>query len=642
MRNNFYLVIIFCFFSPSLFSQDKELGIVLIEDLEQKRHPNDTAAVAAILYKKGVVSFGYDFNGPVLVTRVKTRIKIYKKDGYEWANNVVKYFSNGMVGENVEFFNAATYNLTNDEIIITKLLADAHLDTKLNAYQYQKSIIFPDIKEGTIIEYEYILTSPFIRDIRDWDFQATIPVDYSEYTTILPEALTYQIIKKGFEEIKIVSEKSVKFGGTEVRAMYTAENLPAIKDEIFVDNIQNYIAAISHEISGVKIPGKPDINFSTDWEAVTKTIYKNGGLADELKKTNYFEKDIDLIIKDKTNEEKIVAIFNHVQSTIAWDKNESYYCAEGVKKAYKKKIGNSAEINLMLIAMLRYAGINANPVILSTTENGIAIYPSIHAFNYVIAAIEVDDKKTLLDATEKLTTPNVLPERALNWYGRLIRKDGSSEDVNLTENISKETINIMVSIDPNGDLSGRCRRSNWDQNAYFFRLQALDSKEDPVDNLEHDYRIKNVDHYVIENEKETSKPLVQSFSFLDSNSIDKIGDKIYISPLLFFTLKANPFNQEKRQYPINFQYLKETKFIFILEFPEGYAIESIPSSINIKTENDIFMFKYSISNVANKIQINASSAIGVVNVKKELYPVLKDFFQKILEKQSEKIVLKKI
>jgi hypothetical protein len=37
--------------------------------------------------------------------------------------------------------------------------------------------------------------------------------------------------------------------------------------------------------------------------------------------------------------------------------------------------------------MLRY-GLNANPVLVSTRSNGIAMFPNRTAFNYVIAAVE--------------------------------------------------------------------------------------------------------------------------------------------------------------------------------------------------------------------------------------------------------------
>lgn len=55
-----------------------------------------------------------------------------------------------------------------------------------------------------------------------------------------------------------------------------------------------------------------------------------------------------------------------------------------MRKAYKDKTGNIADINLMLTAMLRSAGLTANPVLVSTRSNGIALFPNRNAFNYVI------------------------------------------------------------------------------------------------------------------------------------------------------------------------------------------------------------------------------------------------------------------
>jgi hypothetical protein len=64
-----------------------------------------------------------------------------------------------------------------------------------------------------------------------------------------------------------------------------------------------------------------------------------------------------------------------------------------------------AEINLMLTAMLRYAGLDANPVLTSTRDNGIAVFPTRTAYNYVIASVKIADKQYLLDATSKYTLP---------------------------------------------------------------------------------------------------------------------------------------------------------------------------------------------------------------------------------------------
>ena len=70
-------------------AQEFKLGKVSVAELEEKEHPKDPSAVAAILFKKGDVRFEYSQDkGFEMVTVVKTRIKIYKKEGYEWANQV--------------------------------------------------------------------------------------------------------------------------------------------------------------------------------------------------------------------------------------------------------------------------------------------------------------------------------------------------------------------------------------------------------------------------------------------------------------------------------------------------------------------------------------------------------------------------
>ena len=78
----------------SLNAQEFELGKVSIKELEEKKHPTDTSAAAAILYTKGKTSFSYsDAKGFSVITEVETRIKIYKKEGYDWANKTVEFYS---------------------------------------------------------------------------------------------------------------------------------------------------------------------------------------------------------------------------------------------------------------------------------------------------------------------------------------------------------------------------------------------------------------------------------------------------------------------------------------------------------------------------------------------------------------------
>ncbi len=630
-KKSLVIVFVILFFS-NVNAQEYKLGKVSIAELQEKSHPKDSSAVAAILFKTGSVYF----DDLTTITKVSTKIKIYKKDGYDWANEVILHYIDG---ENVSFYDAITYNLVDGKIEKTKLKSDGEFEQNINRYFSQKKITMPNVKVGCIIEFEYIIRSGNFGSLRDWYFQSSIPVNYSEYKVKLPKFLTFNKKSKGFLFPKLSSEPTYNQETSEV---YKLENVPAMTKEAFVNNIDNYRASISHELAMVSIPGRYYKSFSTDWESVTKTIYEEANFGDELNKTGYFEDDIKNLIKDlKTRKETIDAIFNFVKSRIKWNDYGGYSCNDGVKKAYKDKTGNVAEINLMLTAMLRYAGLNANPVLVSTRSNGIAMFPSHSAFNHVIGAIELDDSQILLDATEKYSLPNVLPSEDLNWFGRLIRKDGTSTSVDLMPNtLSRETTNMSIILKSEGSADGKIRIQLTDHEALEFRKENLvTSKDTYLEELENKNNNIEISDYVRENDLDLSKPIVESYSFKDTKDIEVINGKIYISPMLFLATKENPFKQEVREYPVDFGYPMQSKCNINIEIPEGYVVESMPAPINIVTGDDIGAFKFVIVNTDNKIQVAITSTINTAIVASDFYPVLKGFYQQMIDKQNEKIVL---
>ena len=117
---------------------------------------------------------------------------------------------------------------------------------------------------------------------------------------------------------------------------------------------------------------------------------------------------------------------------MTWNGNISKYKDLGVKKAFQERTGNVADINLMFIAMLRSAGIDANPVLLSTRKNGIPIVPTLKGLNYVIAAARNDEGNYyLMDATSKYSIPNLLPTRTNNWNGHFVTENGLNKTISL-------------------------------------------------------------------------------------------------------------------------------------------------------------------------------------------------------------------
>jgi hypothetical protein len=682
------LLFLLLFLFSKTNAQDFKLGKVSVAELQEKSHPKDPAAVAAILYKKGVTGVGYFGNHKGFsYTEVEMRIKIYTKEGFNWAIQTVDLKKGMSIEESVVFSDAVTYNLVDGKIETTKLRSEGKNKESINKYLEIESINMPDVKEGSIIEFKYLVKTDDLSSLRDFYFQENIPVNFVEYTTHLPEFCSYETRQKGFLSPRIsVSKKtnSIKWmvekvtvtngrktyqpitlqrnshsgrsveretysnGNTdyiEVKTNYTLENVPAIVDDAFTNNVSNYASVLEQKLSVINYPSDSFKQYIPTWESVVKTIYESDDFKEELNKIGYFEGDIkSLLIGLKTPYEKIDVIYDYVKTNIKWNDSYGYSCDDGVKRAYKDKTGNIAEINLMLTAMLRYGGLEANPVLVSTRSNGIAAFPNSMAYNYVIAAVETPSGRVLLDASDKFSTPNVLPFRTLNWVGSLIRKNGTSDVVDLMPKVNSSTTVMMnYTIDKKGAISGKLRKQQTDYNAMTFRKKVDNVTEDSyLEKLESENRKIEVTSYSRQNEKDLKLPVMETYSFTGSNLCEIIGDKIYISPMLFLSGTKNPFQQEVREYPVDYGFPFTEKNTINIQIPDGYAIENVPAPAVITMQDDLGSFTFITNVLGSQIQISIINQVNKAIIPSEYYSMLKNYYQGMLDKQNEKIILTKV
>ncbi|MGZ5135382.1 MAG: hypothetical protein ACXWCG_09535 [Flavitalea sp.] len=98
----------------------------------------------------------------------------------------------------------------------------------------------------------------------------------------------------------------------------------------------------------------------------------------------------------------------------------------------------------MLIAMLRKAGIKADPLILSTRSHGYtnAMYPLMDRFNYLVCDVEIDGKETYLDASRPGLGFGKLGYQCYNGHARVIGE--SARPIELDPVSVKETKNTIV------------------------------------------------------------------------------------------------------------------------------------------------------------------------------------------------------
>jgi Domain of Unknown Function with PDB structure (DUF3857)/Transglutaminase-like superfamily len=670
MKIKITLLLITAFFITSInIAQEVKFGKVSKEELEEQFYPQDSDANAAVLFKMRRTGYEYDGStGWRLITKVHERLKLYNKDGFEYATTKVPIYSKGSKSESFSV-KAYTYNLEGGKVEKSKLSKSDIFDEEITENWSSRNFTMPNLKEGSVIEWEYTITSPYFSNINDVICQYDIPIKYMEFNIEIPEYFVFKYFPSRYYPIKVNQSnnprkisysyrtKDQSIGGAKTSLnnesielnekifSSVTKNIPALVEEPYVNNINNYRAKVKFEMTAYVPKYGSHEYFNTTWNAVTKTIYENNFFGDQLNKKGHFKDDLANIIEGITlPQERMQAIFQFVKTKIKWNEIYGKYTStKGIKNAYNEGTGNVAEINLTLIAMLREAGLNANPVLVSTRSHGIQLFPTTDGFNYVIAGVETKDNVILLDATEKYSSPDVLPLRNLNWEGRLIREHGSSTKINLyPSKYNTKNVKLSTKLDQEGVISGMMITTYTNLNALQYRDKYISLAEDElISILEAKNNAIEIEKIRLNNKSDILKPLVEMVKFACDNQVDVIGDKIYISPLLFLSVHENPFKQEERLYPIDYGSAWKNEIKVAIEMPEGFTIESIPEDFSLLLPDNLGTHILKTEVVNNKINVTSQTKINNPIIGSNYYKTLKDLYKQVIDKQLEKIVLVK-
>ncbi|ARV09337.1 hypothetical protein BTO05_06685 [Winogradskyella sp. PC-19] len=653
-------------------AQDFKFGKVSKEELQENVHPIDSSANAAVLSKKEDVYFIFtNYDGFMQHREVTERIKIYNKEGYDWATKKIYLYegSSGATKEKVSSVKGYTYNLKGDKVEKTKLKKDGIFEEDINDYTEVNTITMPNVQDGCVIEYTYKIVSPFIA-IDDFTFQYDIPINKLDVKIITPQFYRYNKFNntkasyfpriKESREKKTLPTKKASFLGTsatENTSTYnnsnnsyyqdvltiSESNVPALKAEAFAGSMNNYVSKMSMELAAILNEyGSETKSFSSTWEGVSKTINKLASFGGQLKRTNFFEDDITSVTASAENDFQKAAILSaFVKSKVKWNGYYGVSAYKGTKDAYKEGEGNVADINLLLIAMLKSQGVEANPVLVSTRNNGIPLYPTQKGFNYVICMVEDQGKYILLDASERFSSVNVLPERALNWQGRLIKDDGSSSWVSLmSSQQSLESTSLNVKMAEDLSVSGKVRQIVKSNMSLSYKKKYIGlSKDDQVKAIERNKGAIEVSN--LELEDKDGNTFSGSYDYVLNDAVEDIGGKLYFSPLLFLAEKENPFKLDERQYPIDFSVPLKQKNIVNIMLPEGYQVESLPQSEVMEFAGGKIKYSFILKENGNFIQLSTEFDLQTPFVGSADYVVFKEFFGKVVAKQAEQIVLSK-
>lgn len=659
MKKLFTILLLITFITTGLNGQEPKFGNVTMDEMNMTVYPQDTSAVALILLKKGETRFIHsELSGFQFEYTLQMKIKILKNEGLEFCNQEVSFYQeNRTTGEKITGLNGTTYNLENGKITKTKLSKEFINDENVDEKWILRKFTMPAAKVGSVIEFKYTLVSDYFYDLRDFKFQSSAPTLYTSYQVTIPEYFYYNTNVQGYESIKTARKpvnesfnvnyrddagrlRSENFRCGAEELTFVGRNLSAIRNEPYLWTLNDYISMVSFELKQIKYPWTTVRNFSSSWENIDKELFSSSSFGGNLKRTGYFK---DEVAKDISLENAKI-IQNMVKSRVKWNE-KNRVVPTNLKDALKDGLGSSADINFLLINALKAAGFEAYPVVLSTRSNGRLpmANPSATALNYVITALKIDTAFYFTDASAKYGDWNILPPKCMVPQARIMVNETRASWVDLTKVSSGFfIINNIMEFTDSGLL---CKVTGIDRgnSAYSFRSNYYAQKNE----AEYIEKIESQLSAEIENFKVTGADNPDEdvkVEFVLKKDIAGLGDEyIYFSPIVFKPFSENPFKNETRKFPVNFDYPEIYRQIINIHIPEGYVVEELPKSEKIVFgDNDDLSFTYRIANDPQKVSLQYVFQTNNLLILPTEYEALKDFFSKIVMKNSEQIVLKKI
>lgn len=666
---SFLLSVAFSQQSGNTIKPNLKYGKPSKEELSLTSFTPDPTATAIYLIRKGVSSFSYK-DGFQLVTEHWVRIKVLKPQGVSYADVSVPYYSPSDKDEGQERasdINGCSYNLENGKCVETPLKRDLISDERVNQHIRVLKFSLPAVKEGTVIEYHYKLYSDYFAHIDNWMMQEELPVVYNQYKITIPHIFIYNIELRGKDWIETKEKDSSVHATTTKQSglanipedfsmsarelTFTSQNLPAIRqDEAYCWCPEDYKIQVSFDLQGTQYPGREYEPYSQKWEDVDKQLTKptHEQFGAHLSFNNPFKEEAKAAFtSEMTFEQRIITAFHVLKQKLSWNGKYQLY-SKDLAKVIKAGNGSNADLNFILMGILKDYGLQSYPVVLSRRSTGMLPFnfPSLQKLNTFLVAVYNNDTQqyTYLDSSMELPALNVLPLDLCVTKARILAPHEPEEKkwvdlINLHSNIAYMHINATVQ---DGQIRGHRMTQLQGQEAMEYQQKRIRQRKDsliftPSSNSKEKFAFRNLK---VESDHYDPTQIKEEFDFMIN--AEKTGGRLYINPMIFPQLNHNPFIQTERILPVEFQYPYKYNLICSLTLPEGYEVEEIPQSYSVRTEDDKLQCRYMIERTGNKVTLSYVFQLRTHILPPDQYKQLQDIWTKVIEKNQALIVLKKI
>lgn len=664
----------FLIISSPLLAQDKlpvKFGKVAIEDFDVRSTLIDSNTNAVVIADAGHSEFAANTNELTFSLRFKQqrRIKILNNKGFDAGTVIIPIYVTRNNAETFSGFEASTYNVDNGKITTVKVDKSSVFTEQVNENWVYKKFTFPALKEGSIIEYSYEIKSDFFFNLHDWVFQGQYPVLWSQYEVSIPEFFRFVILAQGYHPY-IINKKDEEFASYSFRSsqlevgkgfkdtdfkisgkvnyyLWAMKDIPALKEEPYTTTVANSVAKIEFQLKEVAFPGETVKPYMSTWQKVGQQLRYDDDFGQLIYKPNtWLNEVVAPVVKGVADTEaKAREIYKYIRDNFSCSNVNGWRVSTNLKEVVKNKTGTAADLNMLLIAMLRSQDMMAEPVLLSTRQHGYTseVYPQMDKYNYLVAHLFSKGKDYYLDGATPRLGFNKLPLKVYNGQARVITKEDALPVYFLPDSLAEAKFKtVFIENGEQGAVSGfgNCKLG------YFTSL-----------NLRNEIAETGIEQY--KTAVKASYPDDIEISSIDFDSLDQLEepvelkfdfkvngfgetDIVYFNPMLGQELKKNPFSAAERYYPVEMPFTMDDMYMLTMDIPKGYKIDELPQSSRMVLNEDEGVFEYIISADETTIRLRCRLSVSKTFFPNEDYQTLRDFYGFAVKKQAEQIVFKKI
>lgn len=606
------------------------------ELLGLNQNPFDPGSGALIVFNDGMLRVFYTGDVWWELT-IYRRIKVFNETGREYATVTIPYHRQEKISDI-----RARVILRNGETVDMKSNTVADLPGP-DRYGKIKKFTIPGVEDGSIIEYQYKNTSENIFHLYPWFFQGYDYTLSSTLTLTVPKEFQY---KGGFVNLDQQPETSRErwIDGRGTTYTWTVRNLRGVQAEPFSRPMRNRRGGMNFTwVSFNTSRGR--YGLLEDWKDVDD-IYRDHYVS-HMARRGAIPAVVDSLTAGIDDPyEKVARIYDYVQRNIRYTPI-SFIGSTGnySGRILARKRGESIDMTVLLCTMLDQAEIRAHPAMIAPLD-GVPFTPSMPTpvqFERLVTYVPVEGGESIwLDPTFKGTPFGVIPWQNQGVSALVLDGSGVITKTPTTAHMNQEERELALIMNSDGSVSAEGTISASGEMATDYRRSyAFDNdeaREEAFKNrLQRYVSDVSLDRWAFNDQPGGTAPVTMEFSFQGTGLATSAGNRLLVSPTVFGRIDEEVLPDAKRESPVYVGPVERTLDSVTLVPPEGYVVESLPTTVQLRAPFGRFMAGY--KKTPDGVAYTRQYALNHAAISPRLYQELRSFFNRISESDQQQVVL---